>query len=362
MIPGPLEKDAVIGGRYKITGYIGAGGMQHVYSASDTSIGRVVALKTPQNNSATKRFKRSAVLAAKVNHPHVAKTLDYIDDGGSRYLIEEFIEGEDLSKSLLARSAFLDPHLAARILHHLARGIAAAHHVNVIHRDLKPSNIMVRGGYALDEIKVTDFGIARLAGETLEEAAEGGPHSLTLSATAVGALPYMAPEAIETPKEVTSAADIWSLGAMMFHIITGLLPFGSGLKAVNRIIIGEVEPHPAFMLANAQFAPLASELLEIVATCLKRDPTARPTADQLVRRCETLCYAATGRQEGKVRQIRFATQGFIEVSGRDTFFHMDSVYGERPVVGDSVVFASYGGGGAPRAHPVVKIRGLKNGI
>ena len=150
---GPLNTGDVIGGRYEISRYIDAGGMQFVYAARDRLTGRLVALKTPKNPSATKRFRRSAVVAARVNHPNVAKTLDYLKVGDQRFLIEELIEGADLSKALLRQTKFLDPYLAAKVLHHLAKGVAAAHHAGVVHRDLKPTNVMVVGGYSLTELK-----------------------------------------------------------------------------------------------------------------------------------------------------------------------------------------------------------------
>ena len=353
---GPLKPHDIIGGRYKVDRYMAEGGMQYVYLATDTLTGRHVALKTPKNSSASKRFRRSAIVAAKVNHPNVAKTLDYVKEGDARYLIEEFIAGEDLSRALLKRTRFLDPYLAARVFHHLAKGVAAAHHVEVVHRDLKPSNVMVSGGYDMHEVKVTDFGIAKLAKEVLEEAAEGGPNSISMSQTAVGALPYMAPEAIETPKEVTTSADIWSLGSMMYHMLTGEMPFGSGLRAVKRITAVDIVAPPRFLGENPQFSALANQLLELSLSCMKRDPLERPRADELVAQCGTLCYNSTPRIFGKIRRIDHNKYGFISSNDGDVFFHFESFYGpDRPKVGDKVMFSSYPGGGAPRAYPLVKI-------
>jgi len=148
---GPHSSGDLIGGRYEIQGDVGEGGMQYVYSARDQLVDRIVALKTPKNRSAEKRFRRSVVVAAKVNHPNVAKTLDYVREGNARYLIEELIDGDDLQKALLARTNFLDPYSAAKVFHHLAKGVAAAHHAGVVHRDLKPTNVMVVGGYSLNK-------------------------------------------------------------------------------------------------------------------------------------------------------------------------------------------------------------------
>lgn len=350
---GPLKVGDLIGDRYEIRNYVGEGGMQFVYAASDKTTNRLVALKTPKNKSAIKRFKRSAIVAAKVNHPNVAKTLDYLRNGEDRYLIEELIDGEDLQKALLDRVNFLDPYSAAKVFHHLAKGVAAAHHAGVVHRDLKPTNIMVVGGYSLNEIKVTDFGIAKMAGEELAEAAEGGSATLTASQTAVGALPYMAPEVIETPRTVEAPADIWSVGAMMFHLLTGQPPFGTGLKAVGKIQAAVLPTTPTFLVANPQFAPLATELIQLAFSCLKRDPAQRPTADLLVQRCSQLCYTGSTRYIGFVKRIEYRAYGFIATSGDDVFFHTSSVYGPRPIaLGDVVCFAAYDGGGAKRAHPI----------
>lgn len=354
---GPLSAGDVIGGRYQIERYIDEGGMQFVYAAKDQLSSRIVALKTPKNKSAIKRFRRSAVVAAKVNHPNVAKTLDYVREGESRYLIEELIVGSDLSKALLRKTLFLDPYLVAKVFHHMAKGLAAAHHAGVIHRDLKPTNVMVVGGYSLSELKITDFGIAKMAEEELAEAAEGGDQTLTTSQTAVGALPYMAPEAIDTPKEVTQKADVWSLGAMMFHLLTGQQPFGSGLKAVQKILAAVQPDVPVFVVRNPQFEPLARELLDMTFACLRKSPTERPTADDLVRRCGLLCYTVTQRAEGVVRRVDYDSYGFINSEGRDVFFHMDSVFGPPPKIatGDHVIFSAYAGGGSPRAYPVLKL-------
>jgi len=173
-VTGPLNVNDVIDGRYQIKSYIDKGGMQYVYKANDLVLNRLVALKTPQNPSAEKRFNRSAIVAAKVNHPNVAKTLDYFEIDNRQYLIEELIEGGDLDKAILQKVKYVDPYLVAKIFHYLAKGIAASHHVGVIHRDLKPTNVMVLNGLHVNSIKITDFGIAKMAEEELAEAVKDG--------------------------------------------------------------------------------------------------------------------------------------------------------------------------------------------
>jgi serine/threonine-protein kinase len=327
-----------------------------VYVANDTVTDRVVALKTPKNPSAEKRFKRSAVVAAKINHPNVAKTLDYVEENGSTFLIEELILGKDLKAALLTRTDYVDPYLVAKIFRHLAKGVAAAHHNGVVHRDLKPTNIMIVGDYNVTELKVTDFGIAKMAGAEMDEAAEGGDASLSASATALGAIPYMAPEAIDAPETVGLPADVWSIGAIVLHILYGAYPYGSGLRAIGNITKNTPIDTPKFVASNAQFRPLADEIIKIANCCLQLQATSRPTADQLVEMCDALCYTVSDRKIGSIKNYKFDAWGFISTSGDDVFFHKDSVFGELPKVNESVVFSCYDGGQAPRALPVLKLK------
>ncbi len=345
----------LIGERYEIKRSIGEGGMQYVYEAHDNLVKRKVALKTPKNKSAEKRFNRSAIVAAKVNHPNVAKTLDYIEENGDLYLIEELVVGENLDDALLKRTNFLDPYSAAKVFHHLAKGVAAAHHAGVVHRDLKPTNVMIVGGYSLNELKITDFGIAKMADAELAEAVEGGNDSMTASQTLVGALPYMAPEAIDSPRNVQYPADIWSVGAMMFQLISGELPYGQGLSAVRKIQDAEKPIPPNFLTSNSQFSPLTNHILEIIYTCLQRRPELRPSADELVHKCGDLCYTHSPRKSGVVKKIFYnGANGFIETDGEDVFFHSSAVYGlSRIAIGDRVIFASYDGTPRKRAFPVL---------
>lgn len=347
------QNGELIGGRYKILSYIGAGGMQEVYRAFDELLSREVALKVPKNKSAEKRFKRSAVVSARINHANVAKTLDYLEEGGHSYLIEELIDGCDLGQIL--RETALDPLLAARLFHHLAEGLAASHHAGVVHRDVKPSNIMVVGGERLIDVKITDFGIAKLAAEEISEAVEGGDLSITASQTAIGALPYMAPEVIGAIGNADRQADIWSLGALAYELISGEKPFGTGLKAVPAILAGKI---PALKPAQSQFETTRSELYELIERCLIVDPAGRINADELVEECENLCYPTTEREFGVVYRFNNGAWGFIELEkGSSVFFHVDSVFGRQKIkVGDRVSFARHKGGGSDRAFPVVKVQ------
>ena len=347
----------VIGDRYKVLDFVGEGGMQEVYRAKDRLLDRAVALKCPKNKSAAKRFQRSAVVSAKVNHANVAKTLDYVEETHTSYLIEEFIDGKDLSRVLKEHVPYFDPLLAARVLHHLAKGLAASHHAGVIHRDLKPSNIMSVGGENLIDVKITDFGIAKMAEEEILEAIEGGGSSLTASQTAIGAVPYMAPEMVRSIRDADKPADVWSVGAMIFELMSGKKPFGAGLAAVGKILHGKIPAIPNIVTSNLQFKPSGDELYGLIQKCMKIDPAERPTADELVEHCENLCYPVAPREFGTVTSVNTSSWGFITPdAGKSVFYHIESLYGaNRMALNDRVWFGRHLGGGSDRAFPILKI-------
>jgi serine/threonine protein kinase/cold shock CspA family protein len=345
-------------GRYRIERYIAEGGMQQVYLATDIVFGRVVALKVPKNPSAEKRFARSAEVSARVNHPNVAKTLDYFEHKGRSYLIEEFVSGQDLHTMLTEKFDFLDPHLAAHVFHHIAKGVAASHHAGVFHRDLKPGNVMISTDPNLHTIKITDFGIAKMAEQEITEGVKDEA-SITGSQTVMGALPYMAPELIETRELADLPADIWALGAILYLLMAGVPPFGTGLKAVPRILEARLPAEPTLSAMKPQFKPLTDELLGIVQVCLQKESADRPTADKLVGMCSSLCYSCAERKEGAVASFRAGTGawGFIDSDdGGSVFFHADSFWGRRPTQGIRVNFAPFPGNPQPRAFPILPLK------
>lgn len=347
----------LIGDRYRVIGFVGQGGMQEVYEADDLLLARRVALKTPKTSSADKRFSRSARTSAKINHANVAKTLDYISGDNHPYLVEELVEGCDLGEFLRDFVPKLDPYLCASAFHHLAKGLAASHHADVVHRDIKPSNIMVVGGQDFFDVKITDFGIAKMAQAELDQAVNGGEEALTQSATALGALPYMAPEMIDDFASTGKPGDVWALGAVAFELLTGSKPFGVGYRAVPLIQAAVTPDLPAAIVAKSQFSGLVREIYAIITRCLHRDPTGRPTADELVTLCETLCYSHSSRQFGIVQQFNYENDGYLMTDeGRRVHFHQQSVPAGRVAVGDRVWFATHTGHPFSRAFPVVPAR------
>lgn len=364
----PYQPNDIVGDRYCINQYIGKGGMQHVYLAQDKLLNRLIALKTPQQNSSKKRFHKSAILSAKINHPNVAKTLDYFEDNlGRAHLIEEYIDGQDLQKAILEQVYYLDPFLVARIFHHLAKGLAASHHAEVVHRDLKPTNIMIGGDFNLIKIKITDFGIAKLVESEINEANEEMlTHQTTTSGTVIGAIPYMAPEVINNPSNSTYPADVWSVGAIVYECLTGNRPFGEkALASIGNILQAKYDEFPSFVTSNIQFKVLSEEIIKLIKQCLSLNPDDRPTADQLVLECGKLCYQIRNRHTGKLASFplsRYGNQqnyyGFIHnLNGQqDAFYHADNVFGAKPKLGENILYSKYPSNGQERALPIIKLR------
>jgi eukaryotic-like serine/threonine-protein kinase len=369
-----FQDGEVIADRYQVLNYHAAGGMQEVYRCLDKTLNRVVALKTPKEGIVDKRFSRGAQMGARVTHPNVAATLDYVEQNGMRCLIEEFIEGQDLSRRLQDEFEGLDPSLTAWVIHHIAKGLHAAHKVGICHRDLKPSNVMTSGDSQLQVVKLTDFGIAKLAQRELEEEMERfdqDENTLTSSSTLLGAVPYLAPECWADWKTAGQPADIWALGAITYHLLVGKTPFGGGKSAIAKMLqaqqtgVVELKPPPWFG-AHPSTKKLEKELWDVIVSCLVVDPTKRPSADDVVSAFEVMCYAAALRRKGTVETYPItyangskATAGFILVDGLDEkwFFHASDFYGTAaPKVGQRVSFSSFDGKPYPRCAPVLLIK------
>lgn len=300
-------------------------------------------------------------MSAKVTHPNVAKTFDYLVDGGREYLIEEFVKGRDLDDVMSNKYFTLDPHLAAHVFHHLAKGLEAVHREGIIHRDIKPKNVMVSSDPGLTEVKITDFGIAKLAELEIGEAVKDGSPTMA-SQTVLGAIPYMAPEVLKNRNDVSISADVWSIGAMLYTLLVGEPPFGVGLQAVPNILSAKEPPAtPASFTAAGQFSTLLADLWGAIQACLTIDAVKRPTAIQLVSMCNAFCYSRGRRSEGVVNSYRpkHGAWGTISTGDgeSDVFFHASSFWGAgSPHIDARVSFAAFPGDPKPRANPVLLLR------
>lgn len=358
MKPRILNNGDVVFDRYKVIEFVGEGGMQEVYRAIDLALERTVALKTPKSDQAAKRFQRSALVSAKIKHPSVAVTLDYFEIGQRGFLVEEFIEGVDLKQIMAETYLYLDPALAAHVALHIARGLAACQRENVWHRDLKPANIMVSHDLMFSTIKITDFGISKLVQEQFKEENDGeAESSITQSQTLLGAAPYMAPEHMFTPKVADKRADIWSFGAILYSLLVGEPPYGKSFPHIAaNIRSGVIPPPPVWVNSKWQFKDLFNSLWVIVTSCLKVDPTARPTSDQLIVELSKLCFSIHPRIYGTTKSyIVNNTSSFIAVeNGEDVFYHIDSHYRPgRILIGESVILSHHPGEPRSRAFPVL---------
>lgn len=219
----------MIAGRYSLRRELGHGGMGAVWLGTDDVLGRDVALKqlTPPaaGGAPTARAAREARLAARLNHPNVVAVFDLVEEGAQPWLVMEYVEGSSLAQ-LIHEFGPLSPSDAAAVLVQIADGLRAAHAAGVVHRDVKPSNILVtRDGMA----KLTDFGVAR---GTESDA------TLTQTGLVTGSPAYLAPE-VASGSPATPASDAWSLGATLFHIVTGRPPYDVGdnvLGTLYRIV------------------------------------------------------------------------------------------------------------------------------
>lgn len=204
---------------YEILGSIGQGGMSVVFKARQPRLDRMVALKIlPPSLAAqpgfAERFTREARALARLAHPHIVAVHDFGERAGFYYLVMEFVDGVNLRQALRAG---ITPEQALQLVPRICEALQFAHDRGVLHRDIKPENILLnRAGTP----KLADFGIAKLAGEP------GAATGLTATGAALGTAVYMAPEQIEKPATVDHRADIYSLGVVLYEMLTGELPLG----------------------------------------------------------------------------------------------------------------------------------------
>src|SRR6188768_1666954 len=235
--------------------------MATVYRALDTQLGRDVTIKLlrPEylrDPDFSSRFRQEAQNAASLSHPNVVTVFDYGEDPSGPFIVMEFVDGEDLA-TILRRSGPLPPQQAARIAAAVARGLAAAHASGIVHRDMKPGNVLIgRDG----RVKVVDFGIARAIAEA----------QMTLPGTTLGSVHYFSPEQARG-EPTTAASDIFSLGIVLFEMLTGSRPWeGDSAAAVALARLNGPVPDPT--QARPSTPPA---LATITRQALARDPLDR---------------------------------------------------------------------------------------
>jgi serine/threonine-protein kinase len=277
-IPSALPRQL---GDFELLEEIGRGGMGVVYKARQKSLNRIVALKMVREaqlatDEDRARFRTEAESAAKLKHPNIVTVYEVGTVGGQAYLCMEFVDGPTLAEKI-RDSGPLPPRAAAQLVAVIARAIEHAHSLGIIHRDLKPSNILLgtddRGrpkddgkassvaeidalplrGLAAFQPKVSDFGLAKRIDNT---------ESLTRTGAVVGTPSYMAPEQAAGRKDLTPAADVYALGAILYELLTGRPPFQAAHPVDTLLLVLEQEPVPP-----RDLNPTVDRELELI--CLK---------------------------------------------------------------------------------------------
>ena len=251
-----LERGTTFARRFEIIEEIGKGGMGTVYKAYDSKIREVVALKLLKPEIASdleviERFRNEIKLARQVSHRHVCRMYDIGEEWLSIYISMEYVPGEDL-KSFIRRSGHLNEAKALNLAKQILEGLVEAHRLGVVHRDLKPQNIMIdRDGNA----KIMDFGIARSL----------HTRGVTGTGVIIGTPEYMAPEQAEG-KDVDHRVDIYAMGAILFEMVTGRVPF-EGDTPLSIVLKHRSEPPADPQTLNVQ---LSADLSQVILKCLEK--------------------------------------------------------------------------------------------
>jgi serine/threonine protein kinase len=277
----------MVAGRYRILAKLGEGGMGAVYRAEQISLKRIVALKVLRAELSAepglvRRFNTEAELAAKLSHPNTVTLFDFGQDAdGALFIAMECLEGRSL-REVLSREGPLAPGRALAICEQLCASLADAHSHGIIHRDLKPDNVMLlQRGRLSDVVRVLDFGIAKLR----DEQGDISNRPMTRAGDLLGTPQYMAPEQIRG-ETVDARTDVYALGAMLYEMITGRLPFeGPSLMSILSKHLTEVPVPPRERRPDLRITPSLSHL---VMEALDKDPARRPPsmdafADRLAR-------------------------------------------------------------------------------
>ncbi len=251
----------ILSGRYTLTERIAGGGMGEVWAATDTVLGRAVAVKLlhpglSQDSDFVERFRAEARHTAALHHPNIATVFDYGEDDGTAYLVMELVVGQPLSQ-IISERAPLSAQETASILIQAATALEAAHQGGVIHRDVKPANILITSD---GTAKLTDFGISRLVGSA----------PLTQTGQVLGTAQYLSPEQA-LGQSATTSSDIYALGVVGHEMLTGARPFDAG-SVVATALAHVNQPAPPL----PDTVPIG--VRDVISAALAKDPADRPAS------------------------------------------------------------------------------------
>ncbi|WP_437945919.1 protein kinase [Sorangium sp. So ce296] len=318
LLPGML-----LARKYRLGRKIGQGAMGVVWAARNEATGREVALKViaRPDPSLRKRLLREAQSCGALQHPNIVDVIDVArTESGEPCLIMELLVGDSVAALLEARRR-LEAPLAARIARDVAGALGAAHAVQIVHRDLKPANVFLhRPSEAGDfVVKVLDFGVAKSLA-----AASGATSTLDV----VGSPLYMSPEQLRADEDLDARADLWSLGVMLFEMLTGVRPFqGEGPQLLSQILSGEI-PKVSRYLRRVD-----ERLVRIVDRCLRRERQERfGTAEEVARELAAFVLPAAGGM-GELREgAGEAERGGLRITGERTVPPLGSAVEQETVV------------------------------
>jgi serine/threonine protein kinase len=265
----PVAPGDVVGGRYVVDGMLAAGGMGVVCIATHMELQQRVAIKFlrenyAKNDSLVQRFLNEARAAAVLKSENVVRVIDVGQlDGGRPYLVMEHLEGEDL-EALVMREGPFDVERAIRYALEVCNALGEAHGSGIVHRDIKPENLfLASSGMGRQTVKVVDFGLAKRIDTT--------PLVVTGPQDSMGSPCYMSPEQITTPNEVDARTDIWSLGVVLYRVLTGTMPFDGStvLEVYARVLNAQPKP------MRAVRPDLDRGIEAIVDRCLQKDASRR---------------------------------------------------------------------------------------
>jgi len=274
----------VLNGRYLIKEKVGAGGMSEVYLADDLSLVRPVAVKVLHPEFARdpgyiQRFRYEAQAAANLNHPNIVNVYDWGSEGDAYYIVMEYVEGREL-KDLLREQGRFTPERAAEVAAEIAAALQLAHRRNLVHRDIKPQNVIIT---PTGQVKVMDFGIARAASGT----------GMTQTGVVMGTAQYIAPEQAQG-LSVDGRADIYSLGIVLYEMLTGRVPFDdeNPLAVAYRQVRDDPVP-PSALVPGISPAMEAIVMKALAKNPANRYQTAQELKADLLRFLEGMPVSAT---------------------------------------------------------------------
>ncbi len=290
----------VIDGKYQLVRLLGQGGMGAVYEGRHLGTGRRVAVKVIANEALAAsdgiigRFQREARASGAIESEHIAQVLDTGVDPQTRqpYMVMEFLPGEDLQRTV-GRVGALVPDVALRVVAQACLGLQKAHEAGVVHRDIKTANIFLAsrdGGRVVT--KLLDFGIAKMKADPLSSADHGG---LTRTGSLIGSPRYMSPEQARGRKTIDHRTDIWSLGIVLYELVSGVTPHGSS-DTVGELVFRICSEPARLVQEEAPWVP--PEVASIVHRAIALDPEARfPTAVAMLEAVEKLLPAGYSLHE-----------------------------------------------------------------